>query len=374
MSGVPPSPLSITIAGPDASKSWTIGSTSIAAISFALASGTRCRPGSPWMPTPTSISSSGRSNVGLPAAGTVQLVRATPIERPVRVDPLGERHDGIEVVALFGGGAHDLLQEHGRSDSASAGRPGGVLDGDVVVDDDGCHADALGFGELGRHLEVEHVAGVVLHDVQHARARVDDLGRLEHLVGGGGGEDLTGARRIQHPGSDEAAVQRLVSGAAAGDQRDLAGPGRLAAVDDAVDGVDLQFRVRGRDARERVGENAAAGSLMNFFMSISPSRSGCRSFGGLGCSFRGARAVGSGVGDDAEEQAADDAAEQLGDEIDRQLLPGDGAAGELLHEHRSDRACRVDRGAGDRRDRDDRGEDDEADRRDPPSRAPPCGR
>ena len=30
MSGVPPSPLSITIAGPAASKSWTIGSTSIA--------------------------------------------------------------------------------------------------------------------------------------------------------------------------------------------------------------------------------------------------------------------------------------------------------------------------------------------------------
>ena len=36
-------------------------------------------PGSPWIPTPNSISSSPISKVGLPAAGTVQLVKATPI-------------------------------------------------------------------------------------------------------------------------------------------------------------------------------------------------------------------------------------------------------------------------------------------------------
>ena len=41
----------------------------------------RSRPGSPWMPMPISTSSSGRSNVGDPAAGTVQEVRASPIER-----------------------------------------------------------------------------------------------------------------------------------------------------------------------------------------------------------------------------------------------------------------------------------------------------
>ena len=39
----------------------------------------RLRPGSPCMPTPISISVSLILNVGLPAAGTVQLVKATPI-------------------------------------------------------------------------------------------------------------------------------------------------------------------------------------------------------------------------------------------------------------------------------------------------------
>ena len=49
-------------------------------------------------------------------------------------------------------------------------------------------------------------------------------------------------------------------------------------------------------------------------------------------------------------------------EVDGQLLPLHGAAGDLLDEHRAEGARRVDRGAGGRRDRDDRGEDDEADR------------
>src|SRR6266550_3354780 len=51
------------------------------AIASAEASVTRRRPGSPWMPTPSSISSSPRVNVGFPAAGTVHDVSATPIER-----------------------------------------------------------------------------------------------------------------------------------------------------------------------------------------------------------------------------------------------------------------------------------------------------
>ena len=41
----------------------------------------RLRPGSPWMPMPSSNSSSPRSKVGLPAAGTAQLVRAMPMLR-----------------------------------------------------------------------------------------------------------------------------------------------------------------------------------------------------------------------------------------------------------------------------------------------------
>ena len=52
-------------------------------ISRAGSSFMRSRPGSPWMPMPISISSSPSSNVGLPAAGTVQEVSAMPMLRPL---------------------------------------------------------------------------------------------------------------------------------------------------------------------------------------------------------------------------------------------------------------------------------------------------
>ena len=50
-------------------------------ISSALASFSRLRPGSPWIPTPISISSSPRSNSGEPLDGGVHEVRAMPIVR-----------------------------------------------------------------------------------------------------------------------------------------------------------------------------------------------------------------------------------------------------------------------------------------------------
>src|SRR5947207_302960 len=107
------------------------------AMSLAEASGARRRPGSPWMPMPSSISPSGRSKIGLPAAG----------------------------------GGH------------------------------------------------------------------------------GGGEDLAGAGGVQHAEADEAGVQRLVAGAAARDQADLALAGGVAAHHDlAVGVVAQQVRVRGRQA------------------------------------------------------------------------------------------------------------------------------
>ena len=44
--------------------------------------------------------------------------------------------DRVEVAALLGRGAGDLLEQHGDADAAPAGGPGAVLDGDVVVGDD----------------------------------------------------------------------------------------------------------------------------------------------------------------------------------------------------------------------------------------------
>jgi hypothetical protein len=59
-------------------RSLTTASIMSSAISPALPSGRRSRPGSPWMPMPTSISPSGRSKIGAPAAGGMHDDSATP--------------------------------------------------------------------------------------------------------------------------------------------------------------------------------------------------------------------------------------------------------------------------------------------------------
>ena len=54
----------------------------ISSLTIAIAgwNAARRRPGSPWMPTPISISLGPISKVGTPASGTVQLLNATPID------------------------------------------------------------------------------------------------------------------------------------------------------------------------------------------------------------------------------------------------------------------------------------------------------
>ena len=138
------------------------------------------------------------------------------------VDPPAELGDLGQRLALLGGRAADLLGEHGDAHAAAAGGVEAVLDRHVVVGDDRLDLDALALAEVGRHVEVHDVAGVVLDDVQDARAAVDGLRRLEHLVGRRRGEDLARARRVEHARPDEPAVHRLVPGAAAGDDADLA--------------------------------------------------------------------------------------------------------------------------------------------------------
>ena len=98
-----------------------MAATISSAISFAVRSATRRRPGSPWMPTPISISVAPMSKVGLPAAGTVQLVSATPMERVARFNPW------VNAFAVMNPRA---LQAAGESEARwRAGRPLGPLDG-----------------------------------------------------------------------------------------------------------------------------------------------------------------------------------------------------------------------------------------------------
>ena len=171
--------------------------------------------------------------------------------------------------ALLGRCAGDLLEQHGDADPAPARRPGAVLHGDVVVGDDRHDSRAaLRGSQFGGHLEVHDVAGVVLDDMQHAGAAVDELGRGQHLLRHGGGEDLARAGRVQHAEPDEPAVQWLVTRPAAGDDPDLAAPRRVAPVDDLVLVVDPEFGMRGLDTQQRVGDDVR-GSLMSFFMMTS---------------------------------------------------------------------------------------------------------
>ena len=150
-------------------------------------------------------------------------------------------------------GAADLLRQHGRAHAAAAGGVEAVLHGHVVVDRHAGDLDAVGLRQLGGHLEVQHVAGVVLDDVQHARAAVDRPGGGEHLIGHRRGEDRAGAGRVEHAAPDEAAVHRLVAAAAAGDDAHLAAHRRVRAHDDTILEVDThQIGMRGRDALKLV--------------------------------------------------------------------------------------------------------------------------
>ena len=138
------------------------------------------------------------------------------------VDLGGDAGDFLEGVAALGGSARDLLHEDRSGDATAPRRVEGILDGDVVVDDDRGDGDVLHVGQLGGGLKVEDVARVVLDDVQDTGAVVGGLRGLQDRVGGGRGEDRAGHGRIQHAFADESRVQRLVSGSAAGDEADLA--------------------------------------------------------------------------------------------------------------------------------------------------------
>src|SRR6266516_2900772 len=100
--------------------------------------------------------------------------------QPHRADvvdqPLGQVGDAVEVGALLGLGAGQLLEQHGPADPAPALGVERVLDGHVVVDGDAGDLLAVVAGQVGGHLEVHDVAGVVLDDVQHAGAAVDPVG------------------------------------------------------------------------------------------------------------------------------------------------------------------------------------------------------
>src|SRR6266568_6961489 len=173
---------------------------------------------------------------------------------------LGQVGDAVEVGALLGLGAGELLEQHGPADPAPALGVERVLDGHVVVDGDAGDLLAAVAGQVGGHLEVHDVAGVVLDDVQHAGAAVDLVGGPFHLVGRWRGEHRAGTGGVEHAEPDEAAAHGLVAGATAADQADLAGPRRIGPVDHGrVEVHRDHVAVRQRQAFERFGYEVVDG-------------------------------------------------------------------------------------------------------------------
>src|SRR5260370_13283558 len=91
------------------------------------------------------------------------------------VDPLRDVGDLGQVTPSFCRGAGDLLREHCGAYAAAARGVERVLDRHVVIDDDRGDLDAFVGCILGRKLEVENVACVVLYAVDDPRAPLDRL-------------------------------------------------------------------------------------------------------------------------------------------------------------------------------------------------------
>jgi hypothetical protein len=104
----------------------------------------RVRPGSPWMPTPTSISAAdlegGRRRLGHRAARERHAHR-----RGVGVDARAQRLAFVQVGPGLGAAPDHLLDDQRAGHAAPPRRVGGALDRHVIVD------------QHGRALHLEHV-------------------------------------------------------------------------------------------------------------------------------------------------------------------------------------------------------------------------
>ena len=309
------------------------------------------------------------TNVGVPAAGTMHEVKAMPIERAfaltfaaVAATSASEPPASAWAPAIFS-----------TSDRApDAPAPRGVqrvLDRDVVVGDDRGDLHPAG-DEVGGHLEVQDVTGVVLDDVEHPRPAVDGAGRGLHLIGDRRREHVAGTGSVQHAHSHEAAVERLVARAAAGQQGDLAPTGCVLAKDDVVGGVDAdEVGVSEAEALEALGDHVLDG--VDELLHRADRCGGCHGrmlLGALGPGWprrgrarRPASAPSPPRPDELVQEGADQTAHDRAGDVHPQLAEVGRVADERLEDLRADLARRIEGGTGDRADQDDHAVDDEPD-------------
>ena len=95
----------------------------------------------------------------------------------------------------------------------------------VICADDGAGLDVFHLAQLGGHVEVHDVPGVVSIEIEDAGALVDTLGDFKDLLGRRGLEDAAYGASVQKVLSDIAEEERKVAGAAAGYDADFSGNG-----------------------------------------------------------------------------------------------------------------------------------------------------
>src|SRR4029077_2756165 len=126
----------------------------------------------------------------------------------------------FQVHALLGGRADDLLHDERTSYAAASAAVGRLLDSHVVIGD---HRGCGALEQLHGHFEVHAVAGVVLDNEEHTSLAADQGRRLDALVGGRRGKDLSVPCCVEYSSADKSDVHRFVAAAASGDHRDFFG-------------------------------------------------------------------------------------------------------------------------------------------------------
>ena len=168
------------------------------------------------------------------------------------VDRVAQRFQCSQCFAALGGSAQNFLHDQGAGHAAPPRGVSRVFHRHIVIDH---HHGVFLVQHFGCHLEIHHVAGVVLDDEENASATVHGLRGIHHLVGCGRGEDLTRAGRVKHAVADKTGVQRLVPGTAAGDQCDLTRLVALAAHKLVLRAERDDVGMRGGKAVQRFGEH-----------------------------------------------------------------------------------------------------------------------
>lgn len=127
----------------------------------------RRRPGSPWIPTPISISPSPSSKSGLLLAGGVHAVRATPMLRVTELTFSPTRITSSRSVPRSAAAATALMTKKSASHAAAPDGVGGVLHGDVIVDEEGLDVNAFRGGHFPPSRR-PFFAGVVVDEQKYA--------------------------------------------------------------------------------------------------------------------------------------------------------------------------------------------------------------